>query len=190
MGVLDAQCWAPEPKSEAERSAAQKLLEEKKSFCWVKGLRESNDLARELAETRQVCVMDREADFLELFEQPRHRRVDLLVRAKHDRRTGGQSKLFDTLRNSEVRSQFRLPVPRKSARPKKSKQKARAGQVGRIAEVELRYQSLELPAPDHHKDKSPITLQVVHVYEPSPPNGSTVLEWFLCFMQFVGKGQP
>jgi len=179
LGVLGAQCWAPEPKSEDTRPVAQRPLEEKKSFCWVKGLRESNELARELPETRQVCVMDREADFFELFEQPRHRRVDLLVRAKHNRCTGGESKLFDTLRDSEVRRRLRIPVPRKSARPKKSKQKARAGQVGRIAEVELRYQSIDLPAPGQHKDKPPITLQVVHVHEPSPPSGSTRLEWFL-----------
>lgn len=187
LGVLGAQCWAPEPQSEASRPAAQKPLEEKKSFCWVKGLHESNELARELPETRQVCVMDREADFFELFEQPRHRRIDLLVRAKYNRRTGGESKLFDTLRTSEVCGQLRIPVPRKSARPKKSKQKARAGQVGRIAEVELRYQSIEFPAPNHHKDKAPITLQIVHVREPAPPSGSTGLEWFLLTTCEIGS---
>jgi hypothetical protein len=179
LGVMGAQCWAPEPKSEDTRPVAQRPLEEKKSFCWVKGLRESNELARELPETRQVCVMDREADFFELFEQPRHRRVDLLVRAKYNRCTAGESKLFGTLRDSEVRGRLRIPVPRKSARPKISKQKARAGQVKRMAEVELRYQSIELPAPGHHRAKLPIRLQVVHVYEPSPPSGSTRLEWFL-----------
>jgi len=38
--------------------------------------------------------MDREADFFELFDEQRQGgRVDLLVRAKHDRATSGQSEV-------------------------------------------------------------------------------------------------
>ena len=54
-------------------------------------------MARQLPDTRLVCVMDREADFFELFDEQRNTagnyagkssgRVDLLVRAKHDRDT-------------------------------------------------------------------------------------------------------
>jgi hypothetical protein len=117
---------------------------------------------------------------LELQEQNTHHRQGTPTEKQ-------PAQLFDTLRNSEVRGQLRIPVPRKSTRPKKSKQKARARQVGRIAEVELRYQSIELPAPDHHKDKSPIALQAVHVYEPSPPSGSTGLEWFLLTTCEIGS---
>ena len=44
------------------------------------------ELAPELPQTHQICVMDREADFFELFcEQRKTGKVDLLVRAKHDR---------------------------------------------------------------------------------------------------------
>jgi hypothetical protein len=45
--------------------------------------------------TRLVSVMDREADFFELFdEQRRNPCVELLVRAKHNRSTTGEGKLF------------------------------------------------------------------------------------------------
>ena len=66
--------------------------------AWIKGLRECSELAAEPPDTRQVCVMDREADFFELFdEQRRSRGVDLLVRAKHDRATSEELNLFEAV---------------------------------------------------------------------------------------------
>lgn len=82
----------------------------------------------------EVIVMDREADFYELFdEQRRSRRVELLVRAKHDRAIGEELNLFDSVRHSAVQSQLQIPVPRQSSRAKKSKQKARVGHEQRTA---------------------------------------------------------
>ena len=117
LGLLGAQCEAPqgqkeEPEEEEEKACSRtKPLEERKTFCWIESLRDSNALAAEMPSTRQVCVMDREADFFELFNEPRHQQVELLVRAKHDRRTEGQSKLFETLRRSEVRGTLTIQIP-------------------------------------------------------------------------------
>jgi len=134
LGVLDAQCWAPQPKSQEPSVPAHALpIEQKKGFCWIKSLRDSHALAKGLANTHQVCVMDREADFFELFDEPRHRRVDLLVRAKHDRGTNGELKLFDTLRTSPVRSHLAIRIPRQSSRPKLSKPQARPKRQARTA---------------------------------------------------------
>lgn len=105
--------------------------------------------------------------------------VELLVRAKHDRRTDGEYKLFDTLRQSEVRGNLTIRIPRQSARPKLSKQKARPNRPERTAQVILRYQEVELPPPPDHKGKAPVKLWVVHIREPTPPPGEVPLEWFL-----------
>jgi hypothetical protein len=124
--------------------------------------------------------MDREADFFELFDEQRRRaKVDLLVRAKHDRVTNVPLTLFGAIRSSAVNSRLLIPVPRQSARPKKSKQQAREGQPKRTAKVELRFDQVELPAPKHHPGKPPLTLWVVHVREGRPPAGAAPLEWFL-----------
>ena len=181
LGVLSAQCWAPPPKSQEPSPPAHTIaLDEKKGFCWIKSLRDSNALAKEMAHTRQVCVMDREADFFELFDEPRHRRVDLLVRAKHDRCTGGsESKLFDTLRHSPVHSTLSIRVPRQSARPKLSKKKARPKRSPRSAQVALRYRQVDLLPPAYFKDKAPITLWAIHIREQSPPPNEKPIEWFL-----------
>jgi hypothetical protein len=185
LGLLGAQCDAPVGKPGApeeaqhKRASRDKTLEEKKSFRWIESLRDSNALAAELPATHQVCTMDREADFFELFDEPRHRQVDLLVRAKYDRRTDGEYKLFETLRRSPVRRTLTIQIPRQSARPKLNKNKARAYRAKRTAQVALRYQAVELPPPHPHQGKAPMKVWVVHLREPTPPPGETPLEWFL-----------
>jgi len=187
LGVLSAQCGAPAPKSEPP--ARTLPLEQKKGFSWIKSLRDSNALASEMPDTHQVCVMDREADFFELMDETRHRRVDLLVRAKHDRCLKGKDtgkgkgkpkpKLFATLNKSAVRADFSISIPRQSSRPKLSRQKARPKRAARTAKVELRYRQVTLLPPSHLKDKEPIQLWAIHVCEPSPPANEKPLEWLL-----------
>lgn len=181
LGVLGAQCSAPQPRAKDDtRPTSAVPIEDKKTFAWIEGLRQCNEVAAQLPDTRQVLVMDREADFYELFdEQRRSRRVELLVRAKHDRATGEELRLFDTVRQSPVQGQFQIHVPRQSTRAKKSKQKARAGHKQRTAHVELRWLEVEFRPPSKSSDKKALTLRLVHVLEPSPPLDADPVEWFL-----------
>lgn len=181
LGILGAQCTAPAPRDTHDRRASSVIpIQEKKTFAWIEGLRQCNDLAASLPQTRQICVMDREADFFELFDEQRQSaRVDLLVRAKHDRATGEELNLFEFIRQSSVQGQLRIHVPRQSARAKKSKQKARPGHEERAAHVDLRYRQVEFRPPSHLSGKKALKLTVVHVLESSAPTGSQPLEWFL-----------
>jgi hypothetical protein len=180
LGVLAAQCSAPQPREKEDTRAASAIpIEEKKTFAWIEGLRQCNEVAAQLPDTRQVIVMDREADFYELFDEQRRSRVELLVRAKHDRVTGEELNLFDSVRHSPVQSQLQIPVPRQSSRAKRSKQKARAGHKQRTAHVELRWREVEFRPPSKSPDKKALTLRVVHVLEPSPPLDAEPVEWFL-----------
>jgi Domain of unknown function (DUF4338)/Transposase DNA-binding/Transposase DDE domain len=179
LGVLQAQFTAPAAKSDA-RGAREQAIEPKKTFAWIAGLRDCVKLHKELPATRQVCVMDREADFFELFdEQRKSGKVELLVRAKHDRTLLDDGRLFDAVRQSPVQSPLQIVLPRQSARAKKSKQQARTASEQRTANVELRFVPIVLRPPSDQKEKDPITLMVVHVLEPSPPPDSKPLEWFL-----------
>jgi hypothetical protein len=181
LGVLNAQFTAPVAKSAADaRGAREQPIEQKKTFAWIAGLRDCVKLQKELPATRQVCVMDREADFFELFDEQRKTgKVDLLVRAKHDRTMLDDTRLFDAVRQSPVQSPLQIVVPRQSARPKKSKQQARTASEQRTATVELRFVPIVLRPPSAQKEKDPITLWVVQVLEPSPPPDTKPLEWFL-----------
>lgn len=182
LGVLIAQCTARKPKTEKDKRRSSDIpIEEKKSFSWIEGLRDCMALKAQMPHTAIINIMDREADFFELFDEQRSQcsRVELLVRAKHDRTTTENNPLFETVKKSRVRKTLKIVVPRKSARAKKSKQKASEKQSAREAKVSLRYQQVELKPPSSHKGSKPLTLWAVHVREYNAPQDAVPLEWFL-----------
>jgi len=177
LGVLRTRFDAPEPKSQASAST-----QEKKSVRWVESLRDCATLAQGLPKTRVVSVMDREADFYELFaEQRRTAAGELVVRAQHDRHLpGDQGRLFEAVRATEPCAHVALEVKRQSARSKSSKRQARIGRQARTAELALRARQVEVgsnaPA---HREQPRLPLTVVHALEPSPPPGEKPIEWFV-----------
>ena len=185
LGVLRAAFDAPEPPTPEEKGQP-KPREERKSFRWVEGLRDCAAAAEQLGETRVVCTMDREADFLDLFIERRTHapQVELLVRAKVDRVLGQQKtadgqtvsrRLFDEVRNAPARGAAMVEVRRLSARVKASKQPPKDGRAARVAEVTLRYQPVALPCPG----TEPVELFVVHAREQQASPAVKPLEWFV-----------
>lgn len=182
LGVLRAACTAPglKPARDARPTSAVPIAE-KATFCWIEAQRACVAVAATMPQTRLVSVMDREADFFALFdEQRRQPRVDLLVRAKHDRTlTRAPGKLFAAVRQAPVQTRVQVQIPRQSARPKRSKQHARPPRPGRPAVLAVRYRAVHLRPPPYHKDKAPIALWVIHAVEEHPPPGTEPVEWFL-----------
>jgi uncharacterized protein DUF4338/transposase-like protein len=182
LGVLKAQCIAPQPRSPNDKRKPPKIpIEEKKTFVWIEHHRDLVDLAATMPQTQLVNVCDREADFFELFDEQRRRpSVELLIRAQHDRNISeAPFKLFAAVRETEEQSRVSICIPQQSARPKKSKQKAKAGRPGRQAELALRHLKVPLPAPGYYRDKEPIEIQLIHAIEENPPQGTKAVEWFL-----------
>jgi len=182
LGVIKAQCIAPKAKSpEDKRKTSQTPIEEKKTFVWIEHHRDLVEIAKSMPQTQMVNVCDREADFFELFDEQRQSSsVELLIRAQHDRKLEEEPfKLFSAVRQSSVQSRVRIIVPKQSARAKKSKQKAKAARPGRRAELALRQIEIQLPVPDHHKNKKPIKINLVHAVEENPPENTKAVEWFL-----------
>jgi len=182
LGVLRARCLALEPRSPEETRPASAIpIEEKGTFSWIESFRDIASLAADMPDTQLISICDREADFFELFdEQRRHPNVELLIRAKHNRNIlGGPLKLFDTLRQASVQTRVGVQIPRQSARPKLSKQKARPMRPGRTAEMDVHYERIELRPPEYHKDKEPIIVWAIHAREAVPPEQTDAVEWFL-----------
>ena len=182
LGVLKAQCTAPESRpSEDKRKREDIPIEEKTTFSWIEHHRDMVEVAGKMPGTRVINVCDREADFFELFDEQRQSgRVELLVRAKHDRKIADMPlKLFDVIRQSPVVSNVRVHIPRQSARPKLSKQKARPKRPGRSVTLAIRYKQIQIPPPVNLADKSPIDIWVIHGLEENPPENTKAVEWFL-----------
>ena len=182
LGILRASCVAPEPKSPDDKRPSYAIpIEEKDTFCWIEGLRDTMEVAAQMPQTRLINVCDREADFFELFdEQRRNPCVDLLVRAKHNRVIHNEPfKLFEAVRRAPLETKVQVHIPRQSARPKLSKKKAKPKRPGRQAELEVRYQRIQLQPSKYHPDKHPIDVWIIHAVELAPPEGTSPVEWFL-----------
>ena len=182
LGVLRADCVAAKSKSPQEgRPTFAIPIEEKKTFVWIEHHRDLVELAAKMPNTRLIDVCDREADFFEMFdEQRQHPRVELLVRAKYNRNiTKEPFKLFVAVRQAEVQSRVRVHIPRQSARPKRSKQKARPKRPGRTTDMQVRYKRIQLRPAHYHADKEPIDIWVIHALEENPPPKTKAIEWFL-----------
>lgn len=182
LGVLHAQCVAPTWKSPDDLRPSWSIpIEEKETFRWIEGLRDTVHLAAQMPQTRLIHVCDREADFFDLFEeQRRHGRVELIVRANHNRGILEEPyKLFEAVRQAPLQRKVQVSVPYQSARPKLSKKKARPGRPSRQANLEVRYQRVQLCPPKYHREKDPIDIWVIHAVETCPPAGTEAIEWFV-----------
>ena len=187
LGILKAQCLAPQAKSPDDKRHPGNLpLEEKKTFVWIEHYRDLVEIKQQIPQTQLVNVCDREADFFEMFEEQKHNpRVELLIRAHHDRSINEEPfKLFAAARQASVQSRVRIDIKRQSARTKKSKQKAQPAREHRIAELAIRTIQIELNPPSYfshkkHPDKTPIAINLVHALEESPPENTEPVEWFL-----------
>jgi hypothetical protein len=182
LGVLKAQCLAPQPKAPDDKRPAFVIpIEEKKTFVWMEHHRDMVAVAADMPHTRLIDVCDREADFFEMFdEQRRNPSVELLVRARHDRNIAGEPfKLWEAVRQMPAQSQVRVQIPHQSARPKKSKQHARPYRPGRDADLAVRFRRVQLRPAHYHADKAPIEIWVIHALEENAPPDTAAIEWFL-----------
>jgi hypothetical protein len=171
LGVLAQQTWVRDEQTTGKRHQRhQRLIEEKESYKWLQAL---TDSTQELpAETQAIVVSDRESDIYEYFSHPRSAQVDLLVRARHDRRLEEESRLlFLTVSSGPVRGQVTVEVG------------PRPGQAPRQAACQVYYQRVKLRPPRRptaqHPKLVPVVLWAILIKEMHPPAGVEALEWFL-----------
>ncbi len=157
---------------------------------WIDGYRDILGAARALTRrTRVIAVMDREADFFDLFDEQRQAgRVELLVRAKHDRKLDKQGrKLFAAMAEGAADGRVEVEIAGLTARPKASKKKARPARLKRLAACELRFRRLRLPAT--RAGAAPVPVCGVHIVETDPPAGEEAVQWYLLTSLEVGDAQ-
>jgi hypothetical protein len=164
-------------------------VEEKETYKWIENYQSCTKNVEGLEGVSLVHVMDREGDFFELFDAWRTRgKGELIVRAKHDRRSTPRARphektpqpsLFEQVRTLERMGELPVTIPRKSNR-KKGKKTVK-GRNKRAATMELRWKEVPLYPAAHgvSQHKEPVAVWLVHAKEKSVPEGENGIEWFL-----------
>jgi hypothetical protein len=158
LGVLDAHCWARDPKQFGKkRLRHRRPLDEKESSKWLDSLRLTQKLFPQLFSTQIVHLSDRESDLFELFALARScpNGPAVLVRARHNRRLVSQAgkkhpkRLYQFLHSQPLAGEISIRVPRRGERPE------------RIAKLEIRFCEVSLKPPNGKAAQGPLSLWAV-----------------------------
>ena len=150
----------------------------------LRGLDQIEDASHEVTrKSHVIAVMDREADFYELFAKQRaHKRTDILVRAQPNRKLHQeqQDKLFASLMSQEPEAgEVSITIDAQSMRKKISKAPGNPGRKKRIAHCEIRFRELCLKPTLKGKGQEKLVLWGVSIEEKDPEEGAEPVSWKL-----------
>lgn len=151
----------------------QRALTQKESHKWIESLQACQAWAPRCPRTRLVNLTDREGDLYDLFVQaanvPSESRVELLVRARHDRKLQDEDRtLWEEVGRQPVAATITVLVGRRGDQP------------SRIARLNIRFCRVRLQAPKRKADQPSIQLWAIEAKECSPvPRGVARIEWRL-----------
>jgi len=111
----------------------QRPFEQKESYKWYQGILAANELLGK--EIKKIHICDREADIYALFLCEPYENAELLIRARHDRRTAAGSALWQHIGEQPVAGRQELLIPE------------RTGKRTKKVEVEIRYKQAEILCP-------------------------------------------
>ena len=183
LGVLKTQFYASH--YDETPKAQDRPIEEKETYRWLSMIDSLNDAAQYLPpEIEVIGVGDRESDIFELFDYRRRKapRVELLVRAKHNRCLEENSrKLFDHLASLPMMAQARIEVPRQREKKSKPSKHGRVALPARTAHADVKWDKVTLSPPDtpQTRELQPVEVYAMSVVERHPPEGAKGLHWVL-----------
>jgi len=167
VGLLDAQIWTRRA-GKVGTARRERPLEAKESRRWLTAGERAAALLSEAAQV--ILVGDRESDIYGLFAR-RPAGQEFLVRAAQDRALDGGRRLFAAAAAWPVLGVRQLPLLGR-----------RAGEKGRVAEVEVRAGRVAVQRPRPGRgERLPATLELtlVEVRERRAPKGAAPVHWRL-----------
>jgi len=165
LGLLDQYCWVREADEYGKSEDRwRKPIEEKESIRWINTL---NKVQEHVTDIPMVVIGDREADIYELFTAPRHKNIDILVRATHNRKLATEvPKLKEVMEKETPVASISLEVPRGRER------------TARSAQLSVSYRAVEIQGPHRGKGNT-VRLFCVLAQETNPPEGERPIAWLL-----------
>jgi len=165
-------------------------IEEKESFRWLEGYRQTIALAKRNPQTDCVCVGDSESDIFEVFAEPRGDNAHLLVRMCHDRSVVHNEeeaateeehrRIRDVVYQTPILATKSVFVRARTPAVACTKQPRQQVRKSRDAELDIRSCCVTMNAPKHLRNRNDfVTMNVVLVSEGNPPQGEQAIEWIL-----------
>ncbi|MGI5819951.1 MAG: IS4 family transposase [Armatimonadota bacterium] len=169
LGLLHQQSWSRSEQVGRKHARKKRPLEDKESFRWLQTARAVE--AAVPADRRLIQLADREADFFEMFAEPRRDNSYLLVRVHQNRRLEGEKHLlWAEVAQLQPVSTYEMLVHTSHT------------STARKARFELRFGPMAIRPPRngvHDKELEPITLTAIELREINAPEGAEAICWRL-----------
>ena len=188
LGALNAITWVrPERR---KRSKAKRRDADKESARWDVGVRAVREV---LGENRRkaIHVMDREGDAYPLLAAMVGRGDRFVVRSAQDRvvlADGERLLLREAVASAEARIEVEVPLSKRGVGLTPSQQKGFPARDRRNASLCFSARQLKVKRPANipvASGPAEIMLNVVHVWEPAPPEDAEPVEWFLLTTELI-----
>ncbi|NBV29204.1 IS4 family transposase [bacterium] len=169
LGTLHLHSWIRDGKFGKRKEHSKKPIEEKESYRWIEGYRETSRLQQSLDKTQLVYMADRESDIYELFTEGLTGQTHWLIRAVRNRKTIGSNKIRDELANTSPLGKLSLNLTHRKKRKR------------REAILTIYSTTVFLLGPTRYKKGSLPNVQatVILAIEENPPQGEEAIEWLL-----------
>lgn len=197
LGQVSSTTWARDeaalevPREDRDKQRKKLPIEDKESFRWLEGLRQTRALAEQCPDTMCICVADSEGDIYELFAEPRGKTnpVQFLIRLCQDRALAPdpdddgqvQARLIrERMEQAPVLFTEHISVRGRDPKVACEDRKRRQPRKSRKAVVEVRAAAMTLRPPHRSDRRLPeVTVNVVLVRELNPPADDEPIEWLL-----------
>lgn len=179
LGITDHYIWTRTHNQKRKQISGnvrgQQPIMEKESYRWLESYQQASLLANDVPETEFVFITDREGDILELLSEGTNKdkppKLDLLIRAKHDRILLGESeerKLKKAMLGAPEIAEIQFEMQgRKGRKNREVKQMIRAKKVTLKGKT------------TNEKEYSSVIINAVLCVEEEPPNGEEPVTWLL-----------
>jgi hypothetical protein len=174
LGLVGGSLWnrePPKPGAEApkkKKNNARRPLEEKESRHWVETAQQAKTVLS--AAAMVTLIADREADLYAMWASIPGPNVHVLGRARHDRKLANGGTLYTAAASWPVLGRPKIAIRERPDRP------------ARTAELEVRAGTVIIQRPLEPRESAlpeQITMTLVEVTEPAPPEGTEPLIWRL-----------
>jgi transposase-like protein/transposase Tn5 family protein len=180
LGVLGIEQLVRSESGKTHKNNHQSKKDEtRESLRWARMVEHTSE---RLADVPAIHVMDSEADIFELVAEMVSRNRRFIIRSGQDRAIEGDEHLSEAVERAPVLLEREVQLSRRRPKTERVNQRRRnQPRQGRSARLVVSSRQVSLRRPKTSSSTYPafLTVNVVRVLEPDPPEGESPVEWIL-----------